>query len=182
MRVESIVKGVTVCGMAALVVCTQAACGKKISEKIAEKVAEKVAEKAMEHDGGGKADVDISKGTVKIKTKDGEATFSGGDASAVPSDFPSDVPIHKGSTVLSSMLSNDGTMVMLETADNAEKVMAGYKEKLLGDGWKQESAVDLGGGKILTVEKDGRKATISVSGEGSATHIMLMANAPEGAK
>jgi len=68
---------------------------------------ERMAEKALEKATGGKAEVNVEKGGVSIKTKEGEVQL--GALSSWPADMPGDVPQFEGAKVFNAAKSESAT-------------------------------------------------------------------------
>lgn len=123
--------------------------------------------------------VTVSKGgdSVEVNTtgQDGSKVqiSTGEKGIALPGDFPKDVPVYPGARVLSSMNSNDGVMITLQTADPAEKAEAFYVKELKAQGWTTESTVKLPQGTNYANKKENRNLTVSINGS-DKTMIMLM--------
>lgn len=160
-------------GVCVLCVLVVAGCSKKKeSASHGNRLAEKMAEAAIEHQSGGQAKVDIQGDHVSIQTKDGNYQVSSGDAGvAIPADFPKEIPIYAGSTVVQTVTTPDGAHAMLKSTDAATKVMAFYKERLTGDGWKTEMAMQSAGGDMLSVTKGPLSLAILVSASDGTTMI-----------
>ncbi len=174
----------------ALVICIFASgCGKKVSEKLAEKMIEAGIEKD-----GGKANVDLSNGKMTISTtdkdgnktdatiaddkvtvnsKDGTSTFASGGAAKIPDNFPKDVHVYKGASILTVMSMPEGFNVALQTKDSSDKVLGAYKEKMAADGWKEESSFNMPPQSMIAYKKDNRTATLMVMTEKDNTQINL---------
>ena len=43
-------------------------------------------------------------------------------------------------------------------------------------GWKQETAMDMGGQRMLSMAKENRKVTVTTTTDGKLTTVMLMAH------
>lgn len=110
-------------------------CG-KAAEKFAEKATEKVTEKAIEAESGGDANVDIGKdGKVQIDTEDGSLSIGTGE---IPDSWPSDVPLPEDLDIVSSLATQDGSILAGSTASmNDAEVMEFYEEAL--GGWTASS-------------------------------------------
>ena len=85
---------------------------------------EQVLESQIEQQTGSDADVDISGGNINIsgETEDGAFSLSSGEGTAVPEDFPDDVPVYSPSSVESAMVMPEGLSLTLKTDDDREKV------------------------------------------------------------
>lgn len=143
-------------------------------ESITEKITEKALETALEKNSGGEVDIEAGKG-VSFKSKDGK----GGDfvfnsaTGKVPETWPKDIPPYPGATVTASMSSGTSGMLMLETTDSAEKVLAFYKSKL--SSMKETANMNAGGTSILTFgdEKGGRQLAVGATAQAGKTMINL---------
>jgi hypothetical protein len=147
------------------------ACGQKAEEKASEKAAEKIVEMQMAKEGQ-KVDVDLSKGSVKIESKEGDVTVSAGEGVKVPDGFPKDVFVHEG-TVKTATTEGGNFMLAIETEDGATKVAETYKEKLKSEGWQETRTVAMEGGSFLEYEKDGRSLTVHLMEDDGKTLITV---------
>jgi len=150
-----------------------AGCGKKIEEKISEKLVEK----AIEHGTKGKAKADISKGTLKIETENGNFTAAAGTAAKIPDGFPSDVFLFKPSDVFMAMNNADQFSVGLKTGKDIASVTEAYKKAMAANGWKQKGMLDMGGQMMISYEKGKRQASVAISHKDNETNILLGATA-----
>lgn len=143
--------------------------------KPSEKAAEKAVEAAIEKESGGKAKVDISQGSISVKTdgKD-QMEMTSGQNAKVPEDFPKDIPVYAGATVLSSIKAEGSFNINLETADEMSKVTASYKEAMKKEGWTEKTAADMGQMTMLTYAKAEREAMVHINSDGKKTSIGLM--------
>ena len=143
-------------------------CGKKASESIAEKMIEH----AMAKDGV-KGKVNISDGKMSVETKDGTSTFSAGGDAKVPDTFPKDVPVYAGTKVLMSINVPNGANLILESGDSVEKIVAFYKSKMTGAGWKEEMSMNQPNTTILAYKKEPRTVQLAVTQAGTTSQITL---------
>jgi hypothetical protein len=116
---------------------------------------------------GKSIDVKTEKGSSKINVSTGDKGI------ALPDNFPKDAPVYPGAIALSSVNSNDGMMVTLQTADSADKVAEYYAKELKGQGWTTESEVKLPQGTTYVNKKEKRNLSVSITG-GDKTMIMLI--------
>jgi hypothetical protein len=158
----------------ALLALIPAAC-----RKSREQAAEEMAEKIIASQSGGKAEVDLSGGKVKItsteKGKEGTFEFSGGKDMKLSSDFPGDVPLYPGSKILAQMKMGAGNQqVTLQADDPTKDVYDYYTKQMAKNGWeivqemKMPPTFTLVGKKgkrqaAVVIGDDGNKSTISVS-------------------
>jgi outer membrane lipoprotein-sorting protein len=136
---------------------------------------ERAVEKKIEAETGGKADVDISKGTMEVtgKTDEGEYSMAAGKETKIPEDFPGDVLIYKPSEAVMAVTVPEGNSVTLTTQDDRDKVVAAYKKEMVGQGWSEEGSMTMGSSVMLIYKKDDRTASINVTTTEEATQITL---------
>lgn len=166
-----------------------AGCGKKASEKIAEKMIEKnMAKDGVKGDvnisggnvsihttdkDGKKTDVNVSGDKMTVKSSDGTAVFTSGSSAKLPDNFPKDVYVPAGATITAAMTVPEGFNVVLQTKDNSEKISAACREKMTGNGWKEEAAYTTAQQAVITFKKDNRTASVMIMGEKDVTQINL---------
>jgi hypothetical protein len=150
-----------------------AGCGKKIEETLSQKLTEKIIEKGT----GGKAKVDLSKGTLKIEDEKGKTSAAIGTAAKIPDGFPSDVFLFKPADVFVAMNNEEGFMVGLKTDKDIGVITEAYKKTMVGNGWKQKASMDMGGQMMLSYEKGKRAANIVISQKDKETSIVINAAA-----
>ena len=117
---------------------------------------------------GGKAKVDTSNGSVTIKDKNGNETFS--TSSKLPTGFPSDVPVYPSATVkVSTAVSEGSYSVTWATGDAADKVVSYYKTELTNQGWvmKEGTGIAIGSGYIGGYTKGDSELTLTISASGN---------------
>ena len=182
----------------ALVVCLAAGvalagCGRKAEEKLSEKLTEKLIEKSLAQDGV-KADVDLSGETMSFTTtdaegkqarvkmnneemtitgEDGQTTFRATGAGKMPADFPADVYVPAGASVVSSLTTPAGINLALQTAAAAKDVAEKYAAEMKSQGWTSQSSMDMGDMTMLAFAKDNRTANVIVQFVDGATSINL---------
>ena len=174
-----------------------AGCGKKADEKLSEKLTEKLLEKSLSKDGV-KANVDISGDTMSFTTTDadgkqsnvkmdgdslvvegpdGVQTFRAGGAGEMPKDFPADVYVLSGASVVSSISTPGGANLSLKSGAPKAVVVAQYAAEMKDKGWTTESTMDMGETAMLSFAKDNRTASVIVQVEDGATSINLTVGA-----
>ncbi len=97
----------------------------------------------------------------------------------LPNDFPADVPVYPGSTVQGSLAagqdtSSEGHYVGLQTADSVDDVAKWYKGEIAKQGWKIQADATVNGTSVLSAEKSGRIATVTIATESGKTIIALV--------
>jgi hypothetical protein len=93
---------------------------------------------------------------------------------ALPGDFPKDVPVYTGATVLSSAKANDGMMVTLQTPDEVDKVAEFYEKNLKDQGWTTENTVKMGEGSHFANKKEKRSLNVSISGSDKTMIVLIV--------
>ena len=149
-------------------------CG-RIKERLAEKATEAAIEAVADDGKGGKAKVDLSKGTFTVTDdKGGSLKFAAGGGAKVPETWPKDFPVFAGAKVTMAMDTPNGSTVSFETADPPAKVYGYYASTMPGQGWKinVRTSVDDGGTLMMTKDPK-RSATVVVSSAGGKTNVVL---------
>jgi hypothetical protein len=146
------------------------------SEKITtQKGEEAMTEKSIESSSVEKVDVDVSGETVRIKSKEGNVTISGGANISLPDLFPKDIPIYEGAKVLHSMesIEEKAVSVSLTTKDDQATVVEYYKSTMKSQNWEEKGLMELPTKKILMYAKGKRNANLVIAtGEGQ-TQIII---------
>ncbi len=146
-------------------------------EKLAEKITEGAIEKAIEDETG--ADVNISEGSVTMKTDEGETTIGSG--ADIPEGFPEgEVPIYPDMEIVtSSKFTHDGKdsfSIIAESEDTSDKIVDWYKGQLGGWNIDSEFASDSAEGKtsMISASKDNYNLTLfCAEDQNGLTHITL---------
>ncbi len=147
-------------------------------KKAAEKIAEKAAEKMVESESGGKADVDISEGKIKITSKEGgeekSVEFSGGEGAALPADYPAGIPAYPDAKLV-GMLKTDqkNFQAHYETGDKADDVYGFFLKKFSGDGWQLVQEVKMPPSFTLMGKKGQQTVNVIISGEEAKSNFMV---------
>ena len=168
-------------------------CGKKAEEKLSEKLTEKLLEKSMAKDGvqakvdisgnqmsftttdadGKQAHVKMDGDSLVVEGPDGVQTFRAGGAGEMPQDFPADVYVMSGASVVSSISTPGGANLTLKSASSKADVVARYAAQMKDQGWTTESTMDMGEMAMLSFAKGDRRASVIVQAENGATDINL---------
>ena len=141
-----------------------------------ERAAERAAEKSIEKETGKKADVDISKEKVTIKSEEGEFTVAGKGGASLPEGFPKDVYVYAGADIKMSGKQENSFMLTLESSDDIKKVVNEYKDKMKSQEWKEKTTLDMGAQTMIEYEKDTRSTVINVSKADDKTQIYIVVN------
>ena len=180
-----------VLGLAACVAA--AGCGKKSEEKLSEKLTEKLLEQSLSQDGvkakvdlsgdamsftttdadGKQSNVKMDGDSMTIEGPDGVQTFRAGGAGEMPKDFPADVYVPAGASVVSSISAPGGLNLTLQSGSPKADVVAQFAAEMKAQGWATESTMDMGETAMLSFAKDNRRASVIVQSENGATTINL---------
>lgn len=167
---------VAVCAALALV----AAC-----KKASESAAERAVERAIERGTGNKANVDVSQGQIKVTGKeDGkEFSFQASDkgGSALPKDFPGDLPRFPGATVMSSLVRGDDmVLVNFESTAAMDEVSEFYGAKLRGGGWEIINEMAAPEMRMINGKKGDRETSVTIHSDGRKTGISVVYSGGKG--
>ncbi len=144
-------------------------------KKASEKMTEKAIEKAIARESGGKAKVDVQEGKVTIKSEDGTFEVASGGGAKIPDEFPKDVFLMKDAKVTMAMKAPDGMQVMLSTPRSVQQAGKLYADEMKAQGWQEESSYDMGETIVNSYKKDGRKASIVITKDGTGATVQVMA-------
>jgi hypothetical protein len=143
-------------------------CGKSISQMAGEKAAEKI----IENQTGGKANVDINNGNVKVNTKEGN--IETGSNVKLPADFPSDVYVIDGNMVAAmSDQANKGFTISIEINKSLDEAFAIYQDEFKKQDWKITGTMNFGESASVAAEKDNRTASVFISKSDDKTTVIL---------
>jgi hypothetical protein len=146
--------------------------------KSREREAEEMAEKIIESQSGGRAEVDLSDGKVTITTreqgKEGTMEISGGKGTTLPGDFPKDLPLYPGATVVSYVSMGPGTQQAHFTSrETMAAVQKFYARKLPGEGWQIIQELKMPNAYTIIGQKGKRQASVIIAQDGSGSGITL---------
>lgn len=147
--------------------------GCSCSEKAEESIAEKAIEKAIEAQTGEKADIDVDKESMRIKTKDGEMTMTAGKSAKLPDNFPKDIPLYGGAALDMVMEVPQGYSISFATRDEVSKVSQWYLKEMSSQGWTKEASMDMGDQKMLMFKKDERGVNLVIAPDEEQTRVSL---------
>jgi hypothetical protein len=96
-------------------------------------------------------------------------------ATPLPPNFPSDLPVYTGMTPTFAMSDNTkGTgAVMFSSPDSTDKVIAYYQKSMTDQGWKEESNTSINSGAVITYSKSGTQASLTVSPDGTKSAVSI---------
>jgi len=98
----------------------------------------------------------------------------------IPADFPKDFPLYSGAKPTGNIVDEQkgegkGFWLMMESTDDASKIMAFYDSELKGKGWTVDEKMSSGNGASYQVWKGTLEGTVVVNGEEKkgATTILI---------
>jgi len=147
--------------------------GCSCSENAEQSIAEKIAEKAIEAQTGQKADIDMDKESMTIKTEDGDVSITSGKSAQIPDNFPKDIPMYEGYVLDMAMEVPEGYSLSFTTEDDVAKVSEWYLNEMTDEGWTKEASMDMGSQKMLVFKKGERGVNLVVAPDEDQTRISL---------
>src|ERR1041384_654258 len=106
-----------------------------------------------------KTDVKTDKQGTDVKTKDAEISDN-----KLPSDFPSDIPQYKGSKIIASVKTPQGTAVTFQTDDKPKSVSEFYKSEMSKSGYDADKNMEMmmtDKGGIMVYKKGGKEVSFT---------------------
>ena len=148
---------------AAVLAFSLAACG--------ESAGEAAAEAALVAAGAGDVEIDDDGGTVSYRTEQGQVTITGGDAAALPRDFPDDVYLPGDYVVESTLAMEQDLFIALAVQEDVPALYAAARAAMAGHGWTETmAALENNENGLMSYEKADRAAVLSLArGEGATT-------------
>lgn len=139
----------------ALLVVGTTGCG-KVADKVGKKVTEKGLEKTIEHQSGGKVDIDSDDGGLRMKTKDG-SEYQLGSGSKLPDDWPKLLALPEGFKVaMSTTMQIDESPRSTVTATgkgDPKKIYTTFKKRIESAGYEIDSESSMGAGGDSSMER-----------------------------
>ena len=121
---------------------------------------------------GGAVQVDGDKTTVK--TDQGTVTANSEAGQPVPANFPKDVFIPEGATVMQSVDVGGSLALTLASPGSSADQFAAVQKAMPGNGWSQTAAMESGPQKVLVFEKDQHVAQYAFYDDGSGnSHLQI---------
>jgi len=155
----------TVCVVVSLVCVVALAVGTACKSKSAsEQMAENRIEKAMEKASGGKVDLDLKAGTMKVKTAEGDSVLTTGEQ-IWPEDLPEAAIKFEDAKVRAVARSSteEGKNWTIHLLDVGENALDGYSAKLKDGGWTIQMETTAGQGGTTVATKDGLMVNVMIN-------------------
>jgi hypothetical protein len=136
------------------------------SKSASEQMAENRLERAMEKVTGGKVDLDLKAGTMKVKTAEGDSVLTTGEHQW-PEDLPESAIKFEDAKVRAVARSSteegkNWTIHLLEVGENA---LAEYSAKLKDGGWTIQMETTAGQGGTTVATKDGLMVNVMINAD-----------------
>ncbi|MBU0732015.1 hypothetical protein KKC88_03995 [Patescibacteria group bacterium] len=133
------------------------------TKKASETVTEAISEQAT----NGDVDVDFDEGTFTVETEEGTVSIG---QTEIPEEFPSNVPVYSGATVVwtSSSTADQAYWVDLESTDDFDTVETYYNEQLESNGWEVTDTT--------TYTADGQSTTIIYAQDGTNDLVVTVSS------
>ena len=104
--------------------------------------------------------------SVTFSGKNGESVTINSEGGKLPDDYPKDVPVATGAKIVmatsANTADNQGSSLVLETADSFDKTVTFYKKGLADNGWKIEGTISGENMTMLTAAKDNRQLVVQI--------------------
>lgn len=146
-----------------------AACKRKSAQ---ESIAENRLERALEKASGGKVDIDLKGGTMKVKTAEGESVLTTGEQKW-PEDLPGDAlaldPVKV--RAVSRTEDENGKQWSIHIFDFSDTVLEDYSAKLKEGDWEIQSNMSMGKGGMLSASKGSLQVHLIVNAENKTGSI-----------
>lgn len=143
-----------------------AACG--------ESAGEAAAKAALEASGARDVEIDENGESISYRTGEGEVTITSGESASLPGDFPDDVYLPGDYVVESTLAMQADLFIGLAVPEDVPSLYAAAREAMAGHGWTETmAALENSDNGLLTFEKDGRGAVLSMSRQDDGTTMGL---------
>jgi hypothetical protein len=140
-----------------------AACKSKSAQ---EKIVENRLERALEKASGGKVDIDLKAGTMKVKTAEGDSVLTTGEQKW-PEDLPDSAIKFEDAKVRAVARSSTekGKNWTIHLLDVGENALDGYSAKLKDGGWAIEMTTTTGQGGTIVATKDDLMVNVMINAD-----------------
>lgn len=110
-------------------------------------------------------------GDVEVNRRDGKIEVTGPDGTKavfgpvvpLPEDFPKDVHVYEGATVVQATKQGENFTISLISKDSAQSIFKTYDEKLKADGWTAGTSTIVAAGGMRHYTKGKRTAVLILS-------------------
>ncbi len=134
--------------------------GAGCTERLYERAAEKAIENKINSESGRDASVDINNGQLEFSDEETGATGSFGADIKVPDDFPGDIVLPDGITVMGVTNTPEAAWISYTSQMTVVELGDWYKSELEGSGWTKQGEYLISGANTYSFRKD--SVTLSV--------------------
>ena len=133
-------------------------------------------EETIETDAG---DVSVSRDgeDVHVTARDGQFEGRFGKSAELLENFPDDVPIPEGVTIVDAMTSREpgaeGTMVSIQSDGSTDALLTAFRTDLDANGWSVDQEMNMMGQRMLHASKGGRSLIVQLMERGGGSHAMV---------
>lgn len=132
-----------------------------------EQLAEMAVENSINAELGGEANVDVRGNTIRFEDEATGTVSAWGEGVEIPSNFPSDVPLYSGATIMGVTVSEQegdaGSWLSFTTKDTLAVVIEWYSATLLTDGWTSQGSYSVQGTEMRIFNKGDITLTVSAA-------------------
>jgi hypothetical protein len=95
---------------------------------------------------------------------------------AMPSNFPTDIPVYSGLKVTYSAaeIPKEAGQATFTSSGSAADIKTFYDKQMIDNGWTQDSTNTNAEGSSSTYSKDTRTASISINSSGSTSNVVVI--------
>lgn len=136
--------------------------------------------------GGGEETIETEAGDVSLSregedvhvtARDGQFEGRFGQGAELPENFPDDVPIPEGATIVGAMTSREpgaeGRMVSIQSDASTDALLKAFRDGMEANGWSIEQEMNMMGQQMLHASKGGRSLMVQVMERDGGSHAML---------
>lgn len=141
---------------------------------------ENVTERLLEQASNGEYDVSIDNdGTYSITSDEGESvSVTSGDATKIPDNWPSSVPIPSGANVeyaavINGQANEAVSTVTYTTQESMQTIADLYKNELADNGWTIEAQVSTGDGFVVTATRGEDATSVYIANSDGQTSVTI---------
>lgn len=112
--------------------------------------------------------------TVSLQRAGEQVTIVVGEAATLPADFPADVFVPPGATLVRvDRLGQDRTVLESTSTETPDALAAAFAKAMAASGWSPAPVVAVAGAEVLAWEKDQRAVVLAVTADAGVTRLRL---------
>jgi hypothetical protein len=124
--------------------------------------------------------VDESGDNMTVTGADGQSVTVG-EGAELPDGFPTDVPLYEGK-IVTSVKTDTGFMVSLETPDEATTIYDWYQTEIEAEGWTKKTEMSTPEGGLIAAEKGTSTLGVNIGYSASDKKSTIILTVDTGAK